>query len=183
MLDVIIPVYSPAPFEGLTRCIQSVLSNTPDCNLIIVNSDKSQPININRGLDRAQGEYAAILDWDVYVPPGWADKLIDDLKNNDKIGIIGARMIGKYNGLNRQATALQEWPTLAGGCMVFRNIGLRWDENFPNGYWADTDFCRQYKEKGYQVWIDGGVEVEHDINTHGSGDENYYKQKWGDLNF
>jgi glycosyltransferase involved in cell wall biosynthesis len=57
MLDVIIPVYSPAPFEGLSRCIQSVLSNTPDCNLIVVNSDKSQPININRGLNNERISY------------------------------------------------------------------------------------------------------------------------------
>ena len=157
------PVYSPRPYEGLKRCIESVLDHTAEYNLIISASDKSQVENINNGLDRCKSEYIAILDWDVYVCPLWSENLIDVL--NDDIGIVGAKMIGGYNGMNSKANGIQEWPTLAGGCMVFKNIGLRWDPKFPSGYWADTDFCRQYKDKGYRVFINGDVIVEHDIHS------------------
>lgn len=185
MTDIIVPIWSPnIPQEKLAKLVLALTQHTDNYRLILCGSSKSQPKNINYGLKIAKSKYIVILDWDVYVSDGWLDQLIDDLKNNKEIGIIGAKMIGKYTGLNSQSNILQEWPTLAGGCMVFKNIGLRWDENFPSGYWADTDFCRQYKEKGYQVWIDGTVEVEHEIHTSGSSEEGekYYLHKWGDSN-
>lgn len=187
MIDIIIPVYSPRPYEGLNRCIQSVIDNTTDYNLIISASDKSQVYNINQGLERAKSEFIAILDWDVYVTPLWADNLIGTLKED--IGIVGPKMVGSYNGLNSQTDEIKEWPTLAGGCMVFKNIGLKWDDKFPSGYWADTDFCRQYKSKGYKVYINGSVVVEHDIHSsktnasvtgYMNDGSNIYRDKWGD---
>lgn len=111
---------------------------------------------------------------------------LSEVLDNTKVGIVGAKMAGTYNGLNSTCSDIaQEWPTLAGGCLLFKNIGLRWDENFPSGYWADTDFCRQFKEKGYQVWIDGRTVVEHQMHTSGQSPEGeaYYRKKWGDNEF
>lgn len=183
LVDIIVPVWTTkTPYNQLLKLVKHVGENTSDYRLILSGSSESQPKNINKGLEIAKSKYICILDWDVYVSEGWLDKLVKDLEDNPKIGIIGARMYGGYYGLNSETKELKQWPTLAGGCLLFRNIGLRWDENFPNGYWADTDFCRQYKDKGYEVWIDGRVEVEHDAFTSGLSEEGkqYYKKKWGD---
>lgn len=186
MTDIIIPVWTNKIPEELNHCLAKLTINTNNYRIILCGSGDSMPKNVNQGLKIAKSKYIAILDWDVYVPDGWLDRLIETLESDKSIGIIGAKMTGKYNGLNATApNNVVEWPTLAGGCIVFRNLGLKWDENFPSGYWADTDFCRQFKDKGYKVYIDGRVEVEHDCITSGSDatGEQYYIQKWGDNKF
>jgi GT2 family glycosyltransferase len=190
MIDIIIPVYTPKiPFQ-FYNCVRSICENTKDFTLIVVGSDKSQPKNINIGLERSTSEFKAILDWDVVVSHNWLEKLLSVLRNDEKIGIVGAKIGGEYKGLNShiEDEKISEWPTLAGGCIVFRDLGLKWDENFKSGYWADTDFCRQYKEKGYKIFIHGGVRVKH--YTIGDKDKTIprfesenaiiYEKKWGD---
>lgn len=194
MTDIVIPIYTPRVPESFLKCVESIYKNTEDFNLIIAGSDQKQPVNVNRGLDRAKSEFVAILDWDTIVPGRWLKILTKNLAEDPSIGIIGAKMIGAYVGTNRDAEpGVQEWPTLAGGCVVFRNIGIRWDERFPSGYWADTDFCRQFKEQGLKCCINGDVEVEHFPNTFGTqGDQvaewsaqgaEIYKAKWGNNEF
>lgn len=195
MIDIIIPVYSSkVPLKELDKCVKSIQENTDNYNLILSTSKKSQPYNINQGLLRANSKVIAILDWDVYVSPKWLEKLSGELK--DDVGIIGPKMSGEYQhwgGLSSKPEGEpKEWTTLPGGCLVFKNIGLKWDERFPSGYWADTDFCRQYKEKGYKIFIHPGVEVEHDLYSSLTNSnmkewmakgEEIYEEKWGDTDF
>jgi hypothetical protein len=196
LIDVIIPVFTKnIPYDDLSLCIESVLKNTQDFNLMLCASEKSQPININKGLKRAKSKYIAILDWDVIVSENWLEKITEVLDKNKEVGIIGAKMSGKYESWGGQNSKvpfgmIREWPTLAGGCIVFRNLGLKWDEKFPSGYWADTDFVRQFKEKGYKVFIHGGVVIEHNIIGSQRGDnkfqdigEKIYEAKWGNKNY
>jgi len=197
-VDIIIPCLRDSlPLDELDRCVKNIQKYTDNYNLILVTTDKSQPYNINQGLDRAKSKYIAILDWDVYVSKDWLSKLVEVLHTNKEVGIIGPKMTGIYqhwDGLSSKVELPkpQEWLTLPGGCMVFRNIGLRWDEKFPSGYWADTDFCRQYKDKGYKINIHGGVEVEHDlyqsqdkelVNPWMAQGEKIYEEKWGDTDY
>jgi glycosyltransferase involved in cell wall biosynthesis len=198
LVDIVIPIYTPKlPLKKAEKCIKSVINNTKiPFNLILPSSDKSQPYNINQGLQRAKSKYVAILDWDIYVSENWLEPLVNVLKMKKNAGIVGCKMTGNYEkwgGLNSKAPAgITLWPTLAGGVMVFKNIGLMWDENFPSGYWADTDFCRQFKEKGYKVYINGDVEVKHDIYTSNTNlmitsymnqGRQIYRKKWGDNEF
>jgi GT2 family glycosyltransferase len=193
MINIVIPIYTPKlPLPEVNRCVLSVLNNTKiPYKLILSASDKSQPYNINQGL-KHKSKYAVILDWDVYVPDNWLEPMIKVLDDNPEVGIIGSKMNGKYNGLNSQVpSGVHEWPTLAGGVMVFRNI-LKWDEIYPSGYWCDTDFCRQFKEKGYKVYIHGDVVVEHDLYSTRTNNmvssfmeqgRQIYRRKWGDNEF
>lgn len=192
--EIIIPVYSPRVPDSLAVCIDSVVKHTDNYNLLLCASDQPQPININRGIERSKSKYIAILDWDTIVPARWLHILTKNLENDPTIGIIGAKMIGGYVGTNRDASpGVQDWPTLAGGCVVFRNMGIRWDESFPSGYWADTDFCRQFKAAGLRCCINGDVEVEHFPNTFGTQSDQVeiwseqgaeiYRNKWGNNAF
>ena len=191
MSDIIIPVLQDKIPERFIYCLNSIFTNTKDFNLICVVSGKSQPKNINTGLDRAKSDYIAILDWDIIVSPRWLKILIQNLEENKTIGIIGAKMTGTYQGWNRDAPmGVTKWPVLAGGCMVFRNIGLRFDETYPSGYWADTDFCRHFRDKGYEIAINGDVEVEHFVETFTNNTKQtdkwseigkeIYRNKWGE---
>lgn len=190
-MDVIIPVYAPKIPDIFYKCLESLFKNTKDFNLICVSSDQSQPKNVNTGLVRANSPYIAILDWDVLVSPRWLKILVKNLKDDPEIGIIGAKMTGSYEGWNREAPlGVTRWPTLAGGCMVFRNLGLRFDEKYPSGYWADTDFCRQFRDKGLGIYINGDVEVEHypenftnnlgQVNKWSEVGAEIYRNKWGE---
>lgn len=194
MTDILIPIFQDRISEHFESCLKSIFAHTKDFNLILVTSSDSQPINLNRGLQAAHNKYVAILDWDVIVPARWLKILTKNLDDDMGLGIIGAKMTGAYVGQNRLAElGVQEWPTLAGGCLVFRNIGIKWDEKFPSGYWADTDFCRAFKTAGYKVAINGDVEVEHFPTTFGNHKKQVldwsdigaeiYKEKWGDNEF
>lgn len=191
MTDIVIPCYQDGIPDIFYKCLENLFKNTKDFNLICVKSSESQPKNINQGLERAKSDYIAILDWDVLVSPRWLKILVQNLKEDKTIGIIGAKMTGTYVGWNRECKdGVQEWPVLAGGCMVFRNIGLRWDESYPSGYWADTDFCRQFRDKGLKIAINGDVEVEHFVETFTNKTEQtnkwseigaeIYRNKWGE---
>lgn len=190
-MDIIIPVYDKKIPKIFDKCLKSIFEYTDDFNLICASSDQSQPKNVNRGLVRAKSPYIAILDWDVIVSPRWLKILVKNLEDNPEIGIIGAKMTGDYVGWNREAPlGVTKWPTLAGGCMVFRNLGLRFDEAYPSGYWADTDFCRQFRDKGLGIYINGDVEVEHYPQTFGGQIDQVnkwseigaeiYRNKWGE---
>jgi len=193
MTDIIIPTYKPyAPC--LVKCIESIYRHTNRFNLILACSPYGQVKNINWGLDRAKSKFVVILDWDIQVSEGWIDKLIASFEDN--IGIMGSKMSGEYErwkGLSSQCKdGVQDWPTLPGGLMMFRNIGLRWDDNFQSGYWADTDFCRQFREKGYRVCINGDVTVDHSLHNSTTNPdlknlmregEIIYHKKWGNNEF
>jgi GT2 family glycosyltransferase len=120
--------------------------------------------------------------------------MVQALKDNPKIGIIGPSMGGEYakhfSDYILAEDEVREWGTAIGACMVCRNIGLRWSEDFLSGYWADTDFGRQYKEKGYKICLHGGAKIDHEVHTTlGASQyvndmmedgEMVYWTKWGD---
>lgn len=194
-IDIIIPVWTKKINPALYPCIESIIKNTDNFNLIISASDESHPININRGLDRCKSEYICIVDWDIVVYPGWLDKLVEALENDPKMGIVGPSIGGKqeefFSGYMHEKDEVVDRGTVIGACMLFRNIGLRWDEKFPSGYWCDTDFGRQFKEKGYKIGLHGGAKIDHEVTTTLNessfvnemmeAGEMVYFTKWGDL--
>lgn len=49
--------------------------------------------SLNRGIERASGDYILLLNDDVMVSPGSIKQLIDYLKNNEKVGLVGPRVL------------------------------------------------------------------------------------------
>lgn len=196
MIDIILPCYTQKIPENYYECVRSLSENTNDFNLIICGSEDSQPKNVNRGLERAKSEYICVIDWDIIVHQGWAEKMVKAMEDNPKMGIIGPSQGGKYkeyfSGYFHDKDELIDIGSAIGAMMFCRNLGLRWDENFLSGYWCDTDFGRQYKEKGYTIGLHGGVQIEHEMSTTlGKSEyvnkmmadgEMVYFTKWGDLN-
>lgn len=195
MTDIILPVWTKKISDDIWPCFKSIVQHTKEFNLIVVGSGDSQVRNINKGLEKANSKYVCIVDWDIVVPNGWLEKLIQALDNDKSMGIVGPSMGGEYekyfDGHIHKKDEVIDRGSVIGACMLFRNIGLKWDEKFLSGYWADTDFGRQYKEKGYKIGLHGGVQIKHAIHTT-AGQNDYVKKmmddgeltyftKWGDI--
>jgi GT2 family glycosyltransferase len=197
MIDIVMPCWTGKEIpKAVYDCVGSIIKNTKDFNFIIVGSDESQPKNINRGLDKCTSKYICVIDDDIVVHHGWMEKMIQALEADPKIGIISPSQGGKYSEhfgyLSHDKDEVVDVISAIGACMVFRNIGLRWSEDFKAGYWCDTDFARQYKEKGYRICMHGGAKIDHELTTTlGNSDfanemmidgEQVYFNHWGDLN-
>ncbi len=107
MISVIIPIYNQ--IDMTTECIYSVLENTTDAEIIIVDNgsvppfkapftgyiemrvirneeNKGFPFAVNQGIRAAKGETIILLNNDCVVTPGWAEGLTAWL---DEFAIIG----------------------------------------------------------------------------------------------
>jgi GT2 family glycosyltransferase/ubiquinone/menaquinone biosynthesis C-methylase UbiE len=157
--SIIIPVYNN--ILDTLLCIVTVLEISTDRNFeIIVADDGStdatarlitalggavryirQPRNLgflgncNAAALQAKGRYLVLLNNDTLVMPGWLDGLINPFDGQDKVGLVGSKLIN-WDG------TLQE----AGG--IFWSDGSAW--NFGRGqnahapefcYLKDTDYC------------------------------------------
>lgn len=183
LTEVIVPIYGKAIPPIAHECVNRLLS-TSNIVLHLPVTDLSQPKNVN--LITPTSKYFVIVDWDVLVPDGWLEPLLEIMEANEDCGILGVKMHGNYQGANATVPAgeTQEVDNVAGGLMVCRNVGLKWDEEYPSGYFCDTDFCHQYREMGLKVLLTGVVDVQHDTQGSGMTVENYeagkqrFIEKW-----
>ena len=102
MISVIIPIIDQK--EMTLACIDSVEAHTDDYEIIIVDNGSEPrwfnrklayirneenlgfPVAVNQGIRAAKGENIILLNNDVIVTPGWADRLIKWLDEYDFIG-------------------------------------------------------------------------------------------------
>jgi len=107
MVSIIIPVYNN--HDMTHECIYSVLENTQDCEIIVIDNGSSQPFEpqfsgfttitvirneenkgfpaaVNQGIQAARGAVIMLLNNDVVVTPGWAERLTIWL---DRFAIVG----------------------------------------------------------------------------------------------
>ncbi len=192
MIDVIIPTCK----ENVSELIKELQRTThPVNNIIATCSGGSASQNRNRGLKSAESELVIMMDDDM---TGFYDGWIDDMLRwwKDDIAIMAARLLTPDNNLgymlsedNRMSKGLlvvpkREVPT---ACVMFKNDGLRFDENFIGSGFEDNDFCRQlqakYPEKSFVVNNECRlIHTNEKKNQHGHywhKNQAYYQQKWG----
>ena len=184
-MDIIIPIYQDNIPEIVDETISRLVKNTKNIKLHLVLSSDTQPVNINSVLKDIKSKYFVIMDWDVLVDSDWLPPLIKIMDENKDCGILGVKMTGNnYSGANRDVSDGETIKTdnVAAGLMLCRNVGIKWNEDYPSGYWCDTDFCRQYQKKGLNIYLTGVVSVVH--NCQNSGGEYYedgkkiFSEKW-----
>lgn len=114
-VDIIICVHNA--YEDVKRCIESVFEYTTEPFSIIIVDDGSEPqtrdylrslvqystniklirnekgngytVAANMGLKASEAEYCVLLNSDTIVTAGWVDKMINCMKSNENIGIVG----------------------------------------------------------------------------------------------
>jgi GT2 family glycosyltransferase len=220
MISIVIPVYNQ--LEMTDDCIKAIREHTQDYELVIVDNGSDPvvparyflfekvirnetnlgfPVAVNQGIREAKGDIIILLNNDVIVTSGWADKLVKHLETYS----IVAPLANYCAGLQQQVTletysddkelnaAATKWGEdhdkeflevnfVIGFCMAFKKS--LWEElgDFDESLWPcsgeEIDFCFRARAKGYKVAI------ARDAYVHHIGSQTFMQmEKDGQLNY
>lgn len=165
--------------EWLPKCAESIARHTRgNYNLIVVCEPGSCHENMNRVLARSHSRYTVFLDEDVEIlTSGWLDILLDDLRQQEDLGVVGCREVKDefpralyLRDAQRfldsvKSAGLQEATWVPAYVMVFdrqRYPTLHFDEDIPGlKGMTDVDICLQLRKHGLKVARDMRVVVFH----------------------
>ncbi|OIP79084.1 MAG: hypothetical protein AUK17_01020 [Parcubacteria group bacterium CG2_30_44_18] len=161
---VILSEYQEETLSALKQEFNDVIFLPFEENLYFVRS-------INRGIERASGNYILLINDDVMVSPGSIRQLIDFLKTNEKVGLVGPRVL--YPDGSSQPSCFRFYTPLTIVCRrtILGKIGFckKINDNF---LYKDKDI---YRENGLTVdWLMNGSGVltrKEDLEKVGPLDE------------
>jgi len=166
--------------------IRNLIKGKQNYKLIEGDKNADETGRRNQGIEASSGEYILLLNNDVVVTEGWLSGMLECLKSDPDIGIVGP-MTNNISGnqrvedtgyrsmadLNVFAQSFRErnrhrripMRRIAGFCMLFRReliekIGLL-DETLGTGNFEDDDFCLRAALEGYRNFIAGDVFIHH----------------------
>jgi len=205
MLSIVIPVFNQ---ESMTiECITAIRETTQDCEIIIIDNgsdpafkapftgfiecrvirneeNKGFPVAINQGIREAKGDIIILLNNDVVVTPGWADKLTAALNDFSIVGPatnycagLQKQQIASYQSKEALNQAAAEWAEdcgdeiqevnfVIGFCMAFRKPLFDEIGPFDESLWPcsgeEIDFCLRARAAGHMIGIVTGCYVHHE---------------------
>ena len=201
LVSIVIPVYNQ--FEYTYNCLKSILMNSGECTYeIIIANDCSTDLtiqlgdvvkginiinntdnlrfllNCNNAAKYAKGEYILFLNNDTQVQQNWLQPLVDLMKKDTTIGMVGSKLIyadgylqeaggilwddaSAWNYGNRQNpndsefNFVHEVDYISGAAIMIRTklwkeIG-GFDERFVPAYCEDSDLAFEVRKHGYKV--------------------------------
>jgi GT2 family glycosyltransferase/glycosyltransferase involved in cell wall biosynthesis len=144
--------------------------------------------NANAGAGAARGTFLCLMNNDVIVQPGWLDAMVEVLRKNDDIGLIGPKYLsadGKVvecggaifsdgsavqlgNGTaldDPEFSHVNDVHYCSMACVVLRTQLFRelngYDERYMPAYYEDVDLCFRVTEHGLRVAVDPLVRITH----------------------
>jgi len=161
-----------------------------DNRYVILNEDnRGFAAANNQGLARAQGAYLVLLNNDTHVTPGWIRTMIQHLRRDSRVGLVGpvtnnigneARINISYDNMGDMLKAAGrytrrhigrsfEFPTAAFFCVMlprhtYEQIG-ELDEQFGRGFFEDDDYCRRIEQAGMKVLCVEDVFIHHHLSA------------------
>lgn len=179
MTDVIMLCYEFT--DKTARAVESVLKNTPECNLILVHKKQSVALNRNEWMRREISDPYVMCDDDIEVLPGWLDILKAEMKEGVGIVTMDMRRPDGTKFGSEQCHKEGEIGSACGALMLMRNIGILTDEKYVGSQWEDTDLCLQYRAKGFKIIsTHKGYFIHHTQGIQAENTQNslYFHQKW-----
>lgn len=213
MISVIVPVFNQLEMTG--ECIEAIRRNTKGYELIIVDNGSEPafvpllelhateftgfvnpslirneenlgfPVAVNQGIRVATGDVIVLLNNDVFVTPGWSERLLKGLEKYDIIGpctnyssgLQRVNLEGIYNDIDELNIEAVKWSEmhdgkidevnwLIGFCFAFKKS--LYDElgEFDESLWPSSgeeiDFCLRAKQAGKKIGIARDVYVHHE---------------------
>lgn len=184
MISIVIATRGERP-EELARCIKSIEENTKDFEIIVSDFEGGFNEKLNRGTEKAKGDYIAWLHDDNEVLPGWADVLADVGsflvgEMNDSFDIWG----GYYTPQAGYATNADTPPQYSAFMQVSRDALQKigpFDEAYTEPGFQDIDFGLQVAKAGYTITPLPGKIIHRVSPIHRvlqNSNEQYLKEKW-----
>jgi GT2 family glycosyltransferase len=143
----------------------------------------------NQGLKIATGEYIILLNNDCFVTPNWIEKLVNHIKSNEQIGIVGpvtnnigneAKIDLNYKNIKEMVSASKKYcdensgkyfeiKMLAFFCVmfsrkIFETVGFL-DEKFGLGFFEDDDYCERIKKINKKIICAKDVFIHHHLSA------------------
>jgi len=200
MIDIIIPTIKSE--YDVREMAADIKKNTKiEYNLIITAQPISAAKNRNIGLSKSNTSIVVMMDDDITgFYEGWLQDLIKPIAGNMEIGIVSARLcsldmrmamamgMDEYNHPMYPLIFDADKKRVTTACIAFRNLGIKFDENYIGSGWEDTDFCMQWNMKypDKRIVVNNGCIIKH-INEakNQSGynwehNRNIFIKKWGE---
>jgi len=205
MISIVIPIFNQ--HDMTHECINTIREHTQDFELVLIDNgsdpvfkppftgftettlirneeNKGFPVAVNQGIRAAKGDVIILLNNDVFVTPGWAERLVRWLDEFDIIGpctnyCAGAQWVTTdlYMGLDGLNDVAEQWAQdysdtaqevtfVIGFCMAFRKSIFDEIGPFDESLWPcsgeEIDFCLKAVAAGYTIGIARDVYVHHE---------------------
>jgi GT2 family glycosyltransferase/tetratricopeptide (TPR) repeat protein/SAM-dependent methyltransferase len=172
--------------NGSTDGTVDYLRSLSGVKVILNEANRGFPAGVNQGIQIARGRQILLLNNDCIVTTGWLGRLLQALKRDQRIGLVGP--CSNYVAGEQQVTVqydddlmsldgfawdwgkahdlvLEDTRKLVGFCLLIRRevidkIGLM-DEQFGIGNFEDDDYSLRALEAGYRVVIARDAFVHH----------------------
>jgi len=150
----------------------------------------------NAGIAAARGRFVVLLNNDTEVQPGWLDALVTTAESDERIGVVGAKLVypdgtlqeaggiiwsdGSGHNYGRDQDPddprygfVREVDYCSGACLLVRADLLAMlgglDERYRPAYYEDTDLCFAARKLGFRVlYQPEAVVVHHEGASHGT---------------
>ena len=208
MLSIVVPVLNQ--HEMTKDCIDAIREMTQDFELILVDNGSEPPIAkpymgfvdvglirnetnlgfpaaVNQGIRASKGDVVVLLNNDVIVTPGWAERMQAHLERFAIVGPMTNFSIGRQRvtlpayedkeSLYKIADEYAEEHTgyyteagwVIGFCFMFRRSVFDEIGEFDESLWPSSgeeiDFCHRARQAGHKVGIARDVYVHHEGNA------------------
>jgi len=171
--------------------VEFVRKNFPSVEILALDKNYGFAGGNNRGIfyvmKKYKPDYVLLLNNDVeFIDPSWLEKLVESAEENEKIGIIGCKLlnrsgseeyspgfldpkmwvVGNMRRIEKRIKDTKgEVKSVAFACVlikkdVIEKIGYLDEDFFPAGC-EDTDYCLRAKAAGFRVFVNWDVSVLH----------------------
>ncbi len=155
--------------------VEFVKRNYPEVKIILNDVNNYCRAN-NLGIKNAKGKFIALLNNDMVVSKDWLEELLEVLKSDKSIGVVGSKILfmdGKIQSAGHEElpnfywvdrgcfensldayNKIEEVNSLCGGAVLYRKDALEqvdyFDEDF-NMYIEDVDISIRLRKKGWKL--------------------------------
>lgn len=187
--NIEIIVVDNASSDGSPEFLAGWVKQADNRKLILNTDNRGFAAANNQGLAIASGDYLVLLNNDTYVTPGWVRTMVNHMRRNTGLGLLGpvtnnigneARIEIAYESMDEMLVRAAEhtrrrigriFPlrTAAFFCVMiprktYEAVGPL-DEAFGRGFFEDDDYCRRVEQLGLQVACAEDVFIHHQLSA------------------
>ena len=175
--------------DGTASWLREVASRTDRLKLVLNEENVGFAAGVNSGVRCADGDYIIVMNNDVQVTPGWLQRMVRHLRNDQTLGLVGpvTNAIGNeaaieisYSNEKQMLTAASLYTashfrqTFLVENVAFFTVGFTkrtWDavgdldESYGLGYFEDDDYCMRVRATDLKIAVAEDTFVHHQLSA------------------